>query len=153
MKTFLKSKVRNIYSSTPCRCIGIYFGDYSNPFEEAAEESMVTMILSRSQLHHYGDPFKKQWRYYKRPFQKVAEAKSDRNNCAEHDTIIWTVLSKSQWRYCSNPSQNQRIQNLISTFLLRLMLRSLQRSISRLATRFCLYNALENGNIRMLIHC
>ena len=60
MKTFLKSKVQIIYSSTPCRCIGTYFGDYSNPFEEAAEESMVTMILSRSQLRHYGDPFKKQ---------------------------------------------------------------------------------------------
>ena len=33
------------------------------------------------------------------------------------------------------------------------MLRLLQRGIGRLATRFCLYNALENGNIWMLIHC
>ena len=69
MKTFLKRKVQNIYSSTPCRCIGIYFGDYSNPFEEAVEESMVTVSLSRSQLRH-GDPFKKQWRYYNDPFNK-----------------------------------------------------------------------------------
>ena len=70
MTTFLKSQVQNIYSSSPCRCIGIYFGDYSNPFEEAAEESMVMVTHSRRQLQHYGDPFKKQWRYYNNPFKK-----------------------------------------------------------------------------------
>ena len=37
---------------------------------EAAEESTVTVTLSRSQLRHYGDPFKKQWRYYTVPFKK-----------------------------------------------------------------------------------
>ena len=68
--TFLKSKAQNIYSSAPCKCIGIYFVDYSNPFVEAAEESMVTVTLSRSQSRHYGDPFKKQWRYYNDPFKK-----------------------------------------------------------------------------------
>ena len=70
MPTFLKSKVQNIYSSSPYRCIGIYFGNDSNPFVEAAEESLVTVTLSRSQLRHYGDLFKKQWRYYNDPFKK-----------------------------------------------------------------------------------
>ena len=79
--------------------------------------------------------------------REAAETKSHCNNCAECDSIIWAALSKSQWRYCSNPSQNQRRQNLNSTFLLRLMLHLLQRGIGRLATRFCLYNALENENI------
>ena len=70
MPTFLKSKVQNIYSSSPYRCIGIYFGNDSNPFVEAAEESLVTVTLSRSQLRHYGDLFKKQWRYYNDLFKK-----------------------------------------------------------------------------------
>ena len=58
MTTFFKSKVQNDNSSTPYRCTGIYFADYSNHFKEAAEESMITVTLSRSQLWHYGDPFK-----------------------------------------------------------------------------------------------
>ena len=37
---------------------------------EAAEESTVTVTLSRSQLRHYGDPFKKQWRHYNDSFKK-----------------------------------------------------------------------------------
>ena len=69
MTAFLKIKVHNIYSSAPCRWIGIHLGDYSNIFEEAAE-SMVTVTFSRSQLWHYGDPFKKQWRYYNNSFKK-----------------------------------------------------------------------------------
>ena len=57
MTTFFKSKVQNINSSTPYRCIGIYFGDYSIPFKEAVEESMITVTLSKTQLWHYGNPF------------------------------------------------------------------------------------------------
>ena len=70
MTTFFKSKVQNIDSSALYRCIGIYFGVYSNPFKEAAKESMITVTLSSSQSWHYGDPFKKQWMYYNNPFKK-----------------------------------------------------------------------------------
>ena len=113
MMAFLKSKVHNIYFSTPCRCIGIHFGDYSNPFEEAAEESMVTVTLSRSQLWHYGDPFKKQWRYYNDPF----ENQQRRNFIAIIVRQMIQLLGRHFLKASggSDPSPNQQRLNLIST--------------------------------------
>ena len=147
MTTFLKSKKQNIYSSTPCTCNGIYFGDYSNPFEEVLEESMVTVTLSRSQLRHYGDPFKKQWRYYNDPFNQQQRQNVILIIVPNMIQLLARLFLKFsevlQQPFTKLAEAKSHLYNK-KDLLLRLMLPLLQRGIDRLATLFCLYNALEN---------